>query len=77
MPEPVRPTRREFLRRGSAAALGASVLGGAAESAPASAGRRAPILLRAPGRSQDFSSRRPPPEWSRTHTIYCRRDPLQ
>ncbi|MGW8267183.1 MAG: glycoside hydrolase family 125 protein, partial [Longimicrobiales bacterium] len=54
MPE---PTRRDFLRKGTAAVFGAGVVGmgrGPEESRP-------PAVLRGPGRSQDFTSRRPPP----------------
>lgn len=59
MDETADPTRRDFLKKGAAAALGASLLPsrGRAASAPP----HVPALLRGPGRSQDFSSRRPPP----------------
>jgi len=59
MDETADPTRRDFLKKGAAAALGASLLpsrGRAASPPP-----HVPALLRGPGRSQDFSSRRPPP----------------
>ena len=52
------PNRREFLKRGSAAALGAGVAGWV-PAAPADL--RTPQVLRAPGRTQDFDLRRPPP----------------
>lgn len=54
MPE---PTRRDFLRKGTAAVFGAGVVRmgrGPAEG-------RSRTLLHGPGRSQDFTSRRPPP----------------
>ncbi len=61
MSDPVRPTRREFLKKGSAAALGASVL--MDHTGVASGTRtRAPVVFRGPGRSQDYACRRPPPE---------------
>jgi meiotically up-regulated gene 157 (Mug157) protein len=57
------PSRREFLKKGSAAAVGASWLGGqdvpGAATAPAFRPRKP--VLRGPGRSQDFTSRRPAP----------------
>ncbi|MFO8174991.1 MAG: glycoside hydrolase family 125 protein [Longimicrobiales bacterium] len=52
-------SRRAFLRKGSAAALGAGVAGWVPGSKP---GQPKPRILRAPGRSRDFCSRRPPPE---------------
>ncbi len=53
-------TRREFLKRGGAAALGAGVVG---VGISPQAGRGGPKLLTAPGRfRQDLTSRRPPPE---------------
>ncbi len=58
MPE---PNRREFLKRGSAAALGAGVVGW--HTGPEPLGKRPPpqpVVLRGPGRSRDFDSRRPP-----------------
>jgi uncharacterized protein len=59
MTEAPDPTRRDFLKKGAAAALGASLL--PAQGCGASAPPPASTLLRGPGRSQDFSSRRPPP----------------
>ncbi len=60
------PTRREFLRKSGAVALGASLVGLRPEDGT---GTRQPSGLpggprirRAPGRSQEFTSRRPPPE---------------
>lgn len=56
------PTRREFLKKGSVAAVGAGIVGLEKGRAGAtSGGRREPPLLQAPGRTQDFTSRRPPP----------------
>jgi meiotically up-regulated gene 157 (Mug157) protein len=59
-----KPTRREFLKKGSAAVLSAGVVGvegkGVGEN-PSSVTPAGPTLLRAPGRSQDFTSKRPPP----------------
>jgi len=59
------PTRRDFLKKGGAAALGASLVGVKGHEG---AGRdfgpgpiSTPEIQQAPGRSQDFSSRRPPP----------------
>ncbi len=54
------PDRREFLKKGSAAAVGAAVLGGGGGRESGS-GRPGPAFLTAPGRSQDYASRRPPP----------------
>ncbi len=57
------PTRREFLKRGSAAALGASLVGkeggGAPEPGKSSGSAPSIRILRGPGRSQNFTSRRP------------------
>ncbi len=56
------PSRRDFLKKGGAAALGASILGGERSKGPStqnpSPGPRA--IQVGPGRSQDFDSRRPP-----------------
>jgi uncharacterized protein len=52
-------TRRDFLKRGAAAALGASFVPLEGRGAPATP--PAPALLRGPGRAQDFTSQRPPP----------------
>ncbi len=59
------PTRREFLKRGSAAALGASLVGAEAQPTPwpgealkSSPSRR---IFKGPGRTQDYASRRPEP----------------
>jgi len=51
-------TRRDFLKKSGALAFGVGTagLGGRAEGIPP----RTPIILRAPGRSQDFTSKRPP-----------------
>jgi meiotically up-regulated gene 157 (Mug157) protein len=61
------PTRREFLKKGwgsvGAAALGAGVVGfgkAAPSASPDRSPHRSPVLLKAPGRSQDFTSKRPP-----------------
>ncbi len=56
------PSRRDFLKKGSAAALGASLVGmrgptGAKSGNPPSS----PRIHLAPERSQDFTSKRPPP----------------
>lgn len=51
------PSRRDFLRKGTAAVLGAGVVGLGGKDGTS----RSPVLLRGPGRSQDISSRRPPP----------------
>ena len=59
------PSRRDFLRRGSAAALGASLVGMStpmgAEASLGSTPKPYLKIQQAPGRSQDFTSRRPPP----------------
>jgi len=59
------PSRRDFLKKGSAAALGASLVGvrgpEGLESGEASTLHPSPRIQRAPGRSQDFTSKRPPP----------------
>ena len=59
------PTRREFLKRGSAAALGASLVGTEAQSTPGPEEATKPLPARriftGPGRTQDYSSRRPDP----------------
>jgi len=52
------PTRRDFLKKGSAAALGAGVIGLGGKTPPTPP--RTPTFLSAPGRSQDFTSKRPP-----------------
>lgn len=52
------PNRREFLKRGGAAALGAGAAGWVPDRPPI---RRAPRILQAPGRSQELDSRRPHP----------------
>jgi meiotically up-regulated gene 157 (Mug157) protein len=49
------PTRREFLKRGTAVVLGTGAAGTGLVSA------RGPTPLQGPGRTQDFTSRRPPP----------------
>jgi meiotically up-regulated gene 157 (Mug157) protein len=54
------PTRREFLKRGSSAALGAGVVGVTAKGVLGAPPSREPVLQRGPGRSQEFSSQRPP-----------------
>ncbi|MGD2122907.1 MAG: glycoside hydrolase family 125 protein [Gemmatimonadota bacterium] len=63
------PTRRDFIKKGSAAAFGASVMGlerepGGGVTRPPHPVRQ-PKIERAPGRSQDFASRRPPPDQRR------------
>lgn len=58
-------SRREFLKKGSAAALGASLVGlrrpAGVEPGETPVLHPNPRIHRAPGRSQDFSSKRPPP----------------
>ncbi len=54
-----KPTRREFLKKGSAAVLGTGALGLEPSPKTPAIEERAPRVLRAHGRSQDFSSRRP------------------
>jgi meiotically up-regulated gene 157 (Mug157) protein len=58
------PSRRDFLKKGSVAAVGASLVGFERLEGPGSgevpALRHSPRIERAPGRAQDFSSRRPP-----------------
>jgi len=49
------PTRREFLKKGTAVVLGTGTAGRGLAST------RGPTLLQGPGRTQDFTSRRPPP----------------
>ena len=64
-PKGLEPTRRDFLKKGGAAAFGASVvgLGGKENLGPGGPSRTPPLprILKAPGRSQDFTSQRPPP----------------
>jgi meiotically up-regulated gene 157 (Mug157) protein len=57
------PTRREFLRRGTSVVLGAGVAGtGVTGLSGVPSAHSNPVqILGAPGRSQDFTSRRPPP----------------
>ena len=59
------PTRREFLKRGSAAALGASLVGTDVQSTPVPGETAKPLparrVFKGPGRSQDYASRRPDP----------------
>ena len=57
------PSRRAFLRKGGAAALGAGVVGWVPGSEPRKpkSGQPEPRIIRGPGRSHDFDSRRPPP----------------
>jgi meiotically up-regulated gene 157 (Mug157) protein len=59
------PSRRDFLKKGSAAALGASLVGmggpeGLGPGEPPTL-HPSPRIRQAPGRSQDFTSKRPPP----------------
>lgn len=54
------PTRREFLKKGSTAALGAGVIGVGGREEMGSPPPRTPIIHRGPGRSQDFALQRPP-----------------
>ena len=73
------PSRRDFLKKGSAAVLGAGVVGLEKETLPGKSLREiqtssprgesrtvempsGPVFLRAPGRSQERPSMRPPPE---------------
>ena len=53
-------SRREFLKKGTAAALGVGVAGGSGLPSPPGS-RSAPAILKGPGRTQDYSSRRPEP----------------
>jgi len=60
---PPDPSRRDFLKKSGTAALGASLVGVKEEMGPGLGPRplRFPDILQAPGRTQDFDSRRPPP----------------
>ncbi len=64
-PKGLEPTRRDFLKKGGAAAIGASVvgLGGKENFGPGGPSGTPPLprIQKAPGRSQDFTSQRPPP----------------
>jgi len=59
------PSRRDFLRKGGAAAFGASLIGLERQSGPGRSGvpapQPSPDIKRGPGRAQDYTSRRPPP----------------
>ncbi len=59
------PSRRDFLKRGGAAALGASLVGvkgpRGVESGDPPPPLPSPRIHLAPGRSQDYTSKRPPP----------------
>jgi meiotically up-regulated gene 157 (Mug157) protein len=57
------PTRRDFLKKGGAAAFGASLSRLDAPAGPVKAPvvRQTPVIQQGTGRHQDFTSRRPPP----------------